>query len=79
MANRWGKVKAVVDFIFLGSKIIADGDYNHKIKRCLFLGRKAMINLDSVVKARHHSADNGVHSQSHGFSSRSCTDMRVGP
>ena len=79
MANRWGKVKAVVDFIFLGSKIIADGDYNHKIKRFLFLRRKAMINLDSVVKARHHSADNGVHSQSYGFSSRSCTDMRVGP
>ena len=44
-----------------------------------FHRRKAMINLDSVVKARHHSADNGVHSQSYGFSSRSCTDMRVGP
>ena len=79
MANRWGKVKPVVDFIFLGSKIIVNGDYNHKIKRCLLLGRKSMINLDSVAKARHHSADNGVHSQSYGFSSRSCTDIRVGP
>ena len=50
MANRWGKVKAVVDFIFLGSKIIADGDYNHKIKRHLILERKAMGNL--VLKSQ---------------------------
>ena len=45
-------VETVSDFIFLGSKINADGDYSHDIKRCLFLGRKAMTNLDSVfIKA----------------------------
>ena len=42
----------VTDFVFLGSKIIADGDCSHEIKRCLILGRKAMINLDSVVRSR---------------------------
>ena len=51
MANRWGKVKAVVDFIFLGSKIIADGDFSHEIKRCLLLGRKAMSSLESILKS----------------------------
>ena len=45
-------VETVSDFIFLGSKITADGDYNHEIKRCLLLGRKAMTNLDSVLKSR---------------------------
>ena len=45
------KVETVTDFIFLGSKITADGDYNHEIKRCLLLGRKAMTNLDSESKA----------------------------
>ena len=48
MANRWGNS----DFIVLGSKITADGDYSHEIKRRLFLGRKAMINLDSILKSR---------------------------
>ena len=42
------KVEAVTDFIFLGSKITADGDYSYEIKRCLLLGRKAMTNLDSI-------------------------------
>ena len=42
------KVETVADFIFLGSKIIADGDCSHEIKRCFFLGRKAMTNLDSI-------------------------------
>ena len=46
------KVETVIDFIFLGSKITVDGDYHHKIKRCLLLGRKAMTNLDSVLKGR---------------------------
>ena len=50
------KVETVTDFIFLGSKITADGDYNHKIKRNLLLGRKAIKNLDSVKKQRHHFA-----------------------
>ena len=46
------RVETVSDFIFWGSKITADGDYSHKIKRCLFLGRKVMINLDSIFKSR---------------------------
>ena len=45
-------VKTVSDFIFLGSKIIADGDCSHEIKRCLLLGRKVMTNLDSILKSR---------------------------
>ena len=48
MANRW----AVTDFIFLGSKITADGDCSHEIKRYLLLGRKAMTNQDSILKSR---------------------------
>ena len=47
-----GKVDAVANFIFLGSKITADGDYSHATKRCLLLGRKAMTNLDSILKSR---------------------------
>ena len=45
-------VETVADFIFLGSKITADGDCSHEIKRCLFLGRKTMTNLDSILKSR---------------------------
>ena len=45
-------VETVSDFIFLGSKITADGDCNHEIKRCLLLGRKAMTNLDRILKSR---------------------------
>ena len=52
MANRWGKVKKVADFIFLGSKITADGDCNHEIKRHLLLGRKATTNLESTLKSK---------------------------
>ena len=47
------KVETVVDFIFLDSKITADCDYSHEIKRCLLLGRKALTNLDSILKHRH--------------------------
>ena len=46
-------VKTVADFIFLGSKITADGDCSHEIKRCLLLGRKAMTNLDRILKSRN--------------------------
>ena len=46
-------METVSDFIFLGSKIAADGDYSHEIKRLLVLGRKAMTNLDSMLKSRH--------------------------
>ena len=52
MANRRGKVEAVTDFLFLDSKITADGDCGHEIRRCLFLGRKAMTNLHRVLKSR---------------------------
>ena len=52
MANRWEKMKTVTDFTFLGSKITADGDCGHEITRCLLLGRKAMTNLDSILKSR---------------------------
>ena len=48
----WETMETVTDFIFLGSKITADGDCSHKIKRCLLLGRKAMTNLDSILKNR---------------------------
>ena len=61
----------MTDFIFLGSKITADGDWGHKIKRCLILGRKAMTNLDSVLKSRdfaNNFANKGLYSQSSGFS-----------
>ena len=64
------KTDTVADFIFLGSKIIEDGDYGHQIKRHLFLGRKAMTKLDSVLQKRHHFADKGPYSQNYGFSSR---------
>ena len=47
-----GTMETVIDFIFLGSKITVDGDCSHEIKRCLFLGRKAMTNLDSILKNR---------------------------
>ena len=52
LANRRGKVEAVTVFIFFGSKITADSDCSHEIKRHLFLGRKAMTNLDSILKSR---------------------------
>ena len=58
-------METVTDFIFLGSKITADGDCSHEVKRCLFLGGKAMTELDSVLKSRgirHHFADTGPHS-----------------
>ena len=51
MANRWGN-NGNRDFVFLGSKITADGDCSNDIERCLFLGRKVMTNLDSILKSR---------------------------
>ena len=69
MANRWGKIKTVKDFIFLGSKITTDGDCSHEIKRHLVLGRKAMTNLDSIFKSRDYFANKGLSSQSYGFTS----------
>ena len=52
MANRWENSANSRNFIFLGSKITADDDYSHEIKRCLLLGKKVMTNLDSIVKSR---------------------------
>ena len=65
----WETVQTVVDFIFLGSKIIADGDCSHEIKRCLLLGRKVMTNLDSILKGRDITLPTKIkfteHSSSH--------------
>ena len=52
MANRWGKIETVTDFIFLGSKITVVAHCSHEIKRFLLLGRRAMTNLDSILKTR---------------------------
>ena len=54
-------METVTDFIFLCSKITADGDYSHEIKICLFLGRKAMTNLDSILKSRDITLPTKVH------------------
>ena len=61
MANRWETVETVADFIFLGSKITADCDCSHEIKRCLVLGRKVMTNLDSILKSRDITLLTKVH------------------
>ena len=63
-----GKVETVADVLFLGSKITADSDFSHEIKRYMLLGRKAMKNLDSVLKSRHYFANKGL-CQGYGFSS----------
>ena len=65
----WETMETDTDFIFLGSKITADGDCSHEIKRCFLLGRKAMINLDSLLKSRLYFANKGPSSQGYGFSS----------
>ena len=61
MGNRWGKGETVSDFSFLGSKITADGDCSHEIKRLLLLGRKVMTNLDSLFKSRDIALLTKVH------------------
>ena len=63
------RMETVSDFILGGSKITADGDCSHEIKRRLLLGRKVMTNLDSILKNRHFFANKGPSSQSYGFSS----------
>ena len=62
-------METVTDFIVLDSKITADGDCRHEIKRRLLLGRKAMTNLDSVEKQRHYSVDKSLYCQCYGFPS----------
>ena len=69
----------VTDFISWGSKITADGDCSHEIKRCLLLRRKVMTKLDSIIKKqRHYFVNTGPTSQGYGFSSGQCMDVRVG-
>ena len=61
MANRWETMEIVTDFIFLDSVITADGYCSHEIKRHLLLGRKAMTNLDSILKSRYITSSTKVH------------------
>ena len=69
MANRWGNSGYSVELYFWGSRITADGDCSHEIKRRLLLGRKVMTKLDSMLKSRHYFVDKGPSSQGYGFSS----------
>ena len=62
-------MEIVTDFVFSGSEITADGDYSHEIKRCLFLERKAITNLDSILKSRDITLLTKICSQSYDFSS----------
>ena len=78
MANRGEKVEAVTDFIFMGSKITADNDCNHEIKRRLLLEKKAMTNLNSIVKSRNITLPTKVHMSKLRFFQESCMDVRVG-
>ena len=61
-------VETASDFILGGSKISADGDRSHEIKRCLLLGRKVMTNIDSILKSSYYFANKGPSSQDYGFS-----------
>ena len=71
-------VKRVADFIFLGSKITADGDCSQEIKRCLLLGRKAMTNLDSILKRRDITLSINIHLVKAMVFHWSCMDVRAG-
>ena len=62
-----GKVVVVTDFLFLGSKIMADGECSHEIRRQLLLGRKTMTNLDSVLKSRDITVEKVPYSQGYGL------------
>ena len=77
MANRWGKVETVADFIFLGSKITADGDCSQEIKRHLLLRRKAITNLD-ILKSRDITLPTKVHLVKSMVFPVACMDVRVG-
>ena len=78
MANRWGTMETVTDFIFLGSKITADGEYSHEIKRCLLLERKVNDQpRQHIKKQRHYFANKGPPSQGYGFSSGHVWILRV--
>ena len=77
MANRWGTIEKVTDFIFLDSKITADGNCSHEIKRRLLLERKAMTNLDSILKSRGVTLPKKVHLVKAMVFPVSCMDVRV--
>ena len=72
-------VETVSDFIFLGSKITADGDCSHEIKRRLLLGRKVMTNLDSILKSRDITLPQRSVKSKLWFFQQPCVDVRVGP
>ena len=74
-----GTVETVTDFIFLASKIPADGDCSHEIKSRLLLGRKAMTNKDSILKSRDITLPTKIHLVKLWFSQLSCVDVRVEP
>ena len=71
-------METVADFIFLGSKMTANGDCSHEIKRCLLLGRKVMTNLDSILKSRDITLPTKLHLVKAWFFQWSCIDVRVG-
>jgi len=71
-------METVRDFILGGSKITADGDFSHEIKRCLLLGRRVMTNLDSILKSRDITLPTKVHLVKLWFFQWSCMDVRVG-
>ena len=71
-------VETMADFIFLGSKITVDGDCSHEIKRRLLLGRKVMINLNSILKSRHITLPTKVRLDKAMVFLWSCMDVRVG-
>ena len=74
----WQTVETVSNFIFWGSKITADGDCSHEMKRCLLLGRKVMTNVDSILKSRDITLPTKVHLVKVMVFQESCMDVRVG-
>ena len=72
-------VEIVTDVIFLGSKITADSDGSHETKRCLLFGRKAMTNLDGILKSRDITLPTKVHLVKAMFFQQSCMDVKVAP
>ena len=79
MAIDWKTMETVSDFIFLGSKITADGDCSNEIRKHLLLRRKAMANLDSMLKSRDITLPTEVHIVKTVVFQWSCMDVRVGP
>ena len=70
-------MEAVTDFLFLGSTITVDGDCSHEIRRCILLGRKAVTNLDSILKSKDITFPTKIRIVN--SFQQSCTDVRIGP